>query len=820
MKRVMIFFTGILLLMSQLVNAQDCPLNLVVTTDYPSGSQVVREARSTISATNKIFNGAVVTYDAGVEINLLPGFDAEDGSQFSTALIGCENTNEPDDTYFPLQWGHLDEIDSLKDINGGDIEDPGRGANVLGAWRISQKTESSITVAILDSGLDIEHPDLDQSRVVHGYNYLRNTSDYDDTFGHGSLVAGVLGGKPNDSGVVGVDILCNIMPLVVTGRADDDNVGGITAIDSAVRHAVRNNADIITQSFGYSDRPVFPGSEQQLRSLEDAYREAIDSGLLIFAAVGNDNRDSADYPAKLPSIVGVGALSPCDERKRSVNDSNSGSCDRDDREDLGIDHWGSNFGKGLDFLAPGTLLPSTDALGAEGYSAFGIYNVAENGDYILDAYGTSMSSPFAAGIASLVWNENRQLKNYQVLHILRETARDISPNPDPWDPETGYGALNAAAAVAMAKNFNPQTDFLLADLVFEMVDIPEVADLNSELIIQFRIKNSGDAQSGLTSAHYEISSGDNIYLTNDVVIPPLDSEESSNIYSINLTLAELSLCEDGQFLEGDYEVEFNIDPDNLVEEFNEFNKFFEQFEVKELDLADLEVQNMSLGKKANNYEISFDILNKGEANFSYIVGGPTSQPQAFFKYYGSTDNILDEKGDQLLLTRPLSESLTLCIDESESRGARIPVNSVEQSANYILVKVDSNGSGIVPESNENNNVGSVLLPINAAELSKRGTEVVGKTGFSDQNYVLSPNPLVDEGMLRISLKKESTVSLSVVNLTGQDFSKTVFAAGLPSAINQAGIHEIPISRKGMTSGIYLLKIIIDGEQHIQRLVIK
>jgi len=247
------------------------------------------------------------------------------------------------------------------------------------------------------------------------------------------------------------------MPIKILGTQNGANFGS-AVVDSAVRYAIDHGANIITQSFGFSSAPL-PGS-----SLEEAYQLAIDANILVLAAAGNDNSDRMDYPALHPSIVGVGALSPCDERKSRVVGT-SGSCDRDTRDDGG--NWGSNYGMGLDFLAPGTLLPSTDVRGVTGYSdntedgVIPQYDSVENGDYILDAFGTSMSSPFAAGIASLVWAANPGLKNYQVLYIMRQTARDISPaNPDEWDSETGYGALDAKAAVEMAENFDLNSNLL------------------------------------------------------------------------------------------------------------------------------------------------------------------------------------------------------------------------------------------------------------------------------------------------------------------------------------------------------------------------
>ena len=146
-------------------------------------------------------------------------------------------------------------------------------------------------------------------------------------------------------------------------------------------------------------------------------------GCVMFAATGNRNIPFIYWPARHLHVAAVGALSPCRERKSIA------SCD-------GEFWWGSNFGPGLDFLAPGVQVMTTDIRGAGGYGAQ---------DYVALFNGTSAATPHAAGVAALVLSIAPDLPNHVVLERLRMTCDDLGP--EGVDPETGYGSLNARNAV-------------------------------------------------------------------------------------------------------------------------------------------------------------------------------------------------------------------------------------------------------------------------------------------------------------------------------------------------------------------------------------
>jgi len=199
MKRKIYLLLG-LWLFTHLALSQNCHSDTVVTSTIPEGNTITIKAANSIEGINIVSNGASATYDAGLEVILSPGFDALNGSTFTTQLTGCRSTgNTSNDTYFPLQWGHVDQIGTLEDFNGNDIPNPGKGANILGAWETTEGS-AAITVAIIDSGFDKDHQDLDTGRVVAGYNFLDDNDNYDDIYGHGSLVTGILSATANSEG--------------------------------------------------------------------------------------------------------------------------------------------------------------------------------------------------------------------------------------------------------------------------------------------------------------------------------------------------------------------------------------------------------------------------------------------------------------------------------------------------------------------------------------------------------------------------------------------------------------------------------------------
>ena len=354
----------------------------------------------------------------------------------------------PNDTRYSLQWGHNNTAQMLNYCWGCGGHDSGSPVGTVGfdsdaqlAWDGAQGYGSaSVIIAIIDSGVDIDHPDL---RLVTGYDYGDNDSNPDDNSaapGHGTACAGVAAARANNGlGVAGVAGGCSVMPLKVANSAGSMY---FSSIQNALIHAADNGADVASMSLGaaISSDP----------STDSALSYAYNAGVTILAATGNENASTISYPAINGNVIAVGAASPCGERKRSsslsnevnpgVNtDPNGYTCD-------GERWWGSNYGSNtqnaasaVDLIAP-TILPTTDIGGAGGYNS---------GDYDNWFNGTSCATPYAAGVAGLVISANPSFTPAQVRAALVNSCTDITSveSGAGWDRYTGYGMVNAAGAV-------------------------------------------------------------------------------------------------------------------------------------------------------------------------------------------------------------------------------------------------------------------------------------------------------------------------------------------------------------------------------------
>jgi subtilisin family serine protease len=328
-------------------------------------------------------DAAVVTVDPDKAAATTRRLAAEDAVDYVEPSYVLHSFRVPNDHSFSQQWGLMNTGQEEGHV-GADVDAPL-------AWDMT--TGGPVTVAVVDTGIAYDHPDLsgnlwtnpddppngqddDGNGVVddvHGANLIDiNAGPYDDA-GHGTHVAGIIGAQGgNGIGVTGVNWDTNLMPV----KFLDDQGSGSTAIAAnAIDYAVREGARVINASWG---GPAFS------QALYQAIKRAGEQGVLVVAAAGNDgvNTDSEpDYPAgfDLPNVISVAAS------------------DRDDRlADF------SNYGAAsVDLAAPGediysTVPSDTDSSGYETFS------------------GTSMAAPFVTGAAALYLSHTPQASVAQV----------------------------------------------------------------------------------------------------------------------------------------------------------------------------------------------------------------------------------------------------------------------------------------------------------------------------------------------------------------------------------------------------------------------
>jgi len=268
-----------------------------------------------------------------------------------------------------------------------------------------------VDVAVLDTGIDIDHPDL---RVVSGKDCVNRTSfDDDDPDGHGTHVAGTIAAKDNGFGVVGVAPSAwlwavKVLPGVGDGTLEDELCG----VDFVTRH--RDTIEVANLSLG-GDGTEPPGEGCRTGDMEhDAICRSVRAGVTYVVAAGNEKVDaSRAVPAAYDEVITVSALADFDGKsggRAGTQDDCTGDPDVDDT----FANF-SNFGADVDLIAPGVCILSTVP-----------------GGYGLET-GTSQASPHVAGAAALYKASHPDASPLQVKRALKRAGNRNWNNSD--DPD-------------------------------------------------------------------------------------------------------------------------------------------------------------------------------------------------------------------------------------------------------------------------------------------------------------------------------------------------------------------------------------------------
>lgn len=299
-------------------------------TSLPEAAQIHRQLGGQVKETIPGIGLQVVAVPKGQEMAKAKAYSRDAKVAYAEPDFMAEAMGSPDDPYLDLQWG-LNKVSAAQ------------------AWDVTLGSPS-ITIAILDTGVDLDHPDL-AVKIVSEIN-LTNFGSADDVYGHGTHVAGIAAAMTNNGiGVAGLGYGSAIMDVKVM---DDNGMGAYSWIVSGIIWAVDNGADIINMSLGGS----FASS-----AMEDAVNYAWDKGVVIVAAAGNNGNTVPMYPAYYANCIAVAATDANDARAS----------------------W-SNYGDWVDVAAPGVSIYSTLKNSSYGYMS-----------------GTSMASPCVAGLAALVF---------------------------------------------------------------------------------------------------------------------------------------------------------------------------------------------------------------------------------------------------------------------------------------------------------------------------------------------------------------------------------------------------------------------------------
>jgi subtilisin family serine protease len=272
---------------------------------------------------------------------------------------------------------------------GGKVQVDSANADVLFTDDGFAEIEASdIVVAVIDSGLDVNHPAF-AGRVVKPYNTMTGTTDVTDKNSHGTHCAGIIAGAATE-GSVGVASQVKIMPI----KAGDGSFSSADIV-KGIRYAADNGAKVISMSLG---------GKGQLPEVQKAVQYAQSKGCVVVAATGNDGKNTVSFPAYYEDILSVGSSK---DGKRSSF---------------------SNGGERLDVSAPGEAINSTVPGGGYGKKS-----------------GTSMATPYVAGAIALVMAQHPEWTPSEVKNHMKRAVNDLGAPG--WDKDFGYGEVNLFKAV-------------------------------------------------------------------------------------------------------------------------------------------------------------------------------------------------------------------------------------------------------------------------------------------------------------------------------------------------------------------------------------
>lgn len=340
----------------------------------------------------------------------------------------------PNDTYYSYQW-HFNKPSFIY------LED---------AWNIEQGGNSSVSIAILDTGVAYENysvPSYEQSEVVGSsynqapdlagtvfsdpYDFVHNDTHPNDQNGHGTHVCGTVAQTTNNSlGVAGMAFNCTIIPVqVLNYQGSGSSFDLADGIDWARTHG----ADVMNMSLS---------SSSPMPTVEAAIEDAYNSDIVVVAATGNNGNSSINYPAKYSEVIAVGSVQY--DATRSPY---------------------SNYGTGIELVAPGGNT-SVDQNG-DGF-ADGVlqmtYEHCNDGTNLADVtsfsfwfwQGTSMASPHVAGLVGLMISHGAGGVE-DIRTMLHGTATDLGSSG--YDTEYGYGLINCLGALSSVTIGTEPDDF-------------------------------------------------------------------------------------------------------------------------------------------------------------------------------------------------------------------------------------------------------------------------------------------------------------------------------------------------------------------------
>jgi len=356
-----------------------------------SSEKILKETASSLSNIYKF------TVSEGSDIlSVVKEYNEDINVEYAEPNYICYLNNIPNDPLFGQQWGlyNTGQTGGVVDV---DIDAPE-------AWDI-ETGSSNVTIAVIDSGVDYMHPDLfdniwlNDNEIpdnfidddgngfvddIRGWDFIRNTNDPKDDFGHGTHCAGIVGAVGNNSvGISGVCWDCKVMSVKVFSEYGSSSVG---VLARGISYAAENGADVFSMSWG--------GSDSQL--IKDVLNQAYSKGIVLVASAGNYNSQIPYAPAKYDNVIAVAAI------------------DKNNTKAVF-----SNYGNWVDVTGPGVDV----------FSTMPTYHVTLNDYGYTQDYsnmsGTSMSAPYVAGVVGLTLSKNLGMKQEEIKTLIQSAISSV-----------------------------------------------------------------------------------------------------------------------------------------------------------------------------------------------------------------------------------------------------------------------------------------------------------------------------------------------------------------------------------------------------------
>lgn len=357
--------------------------------------------------------------------------------------------------------------------------------HAINAWKLT-KGDPNIKIAVIDEGVDLNHPDLN-ANLLPGYDATggavsgSNGAPYGNNY-HGTACAGIIAALDNNIGITGVAPSSKIIPIRLGYRLNDADVIWQLYdkwIHAAFDYVFNQGIHVVSCSFSINGSPS-KTTEDKINRVVTQGRN--NKGAIVVFSSGNDYSATISSLARLDKVVSVGSIDFSGHRAGS-----------------------SNYGSGLKVVAPGVNIYTTDISGTAGRGT---------GDYFSFG-GTSAACPHVAGIAALLLSVNPELTADQVRKAIYSTCTKLpSYNysyysglyDGSWNDETGYGLVNAFAALASVYPAKISGDDFVCDCENQIFTLSDNIAQGDSIIWNSEIGSVISGQ-GTRCATFEVSQG-------------------------------------------------------------------------------------------------------------------------------------------------------------------------------------------------------------------------------------------------------------------------------------------------------------------------